>query len=91
MITTLIQLARLAYLLVWLFLLINLLFPYPKPAQVIANIALITLAVLHGLQSIMLRLTLTPEEKKQNKLNLIRLFLFGAVEILYLNNIKNKR
>ncbi|SCB81059.1 DUF1145 domain-containing protein [Gilliamella intestini] len=70
------------YSLMWLFLLFNLICPYPKPANVVAIVGLIAFAVTHGLQAWMLNSTMTKQEKKQDKFKVLRLFLFGVFESL---------
>ncbi|OCG56650.1 MULTISPECIES: DUF1145 domain-containing protein [unclassified Gilliamella] len=73
---------KVLYSFIWLFLLFNLIHPYPKPANVVANVGLIAFAVTHGLQALMLNSTMTNQEKQQDKFKVLRLFLFGIFESL---------
>ena len=80
------------YSLMWLFLLFNLIHPYPKPANVVANIGLIAFTVTHGLQAWMLNSTMTKQEKQQDKFKVLRLFLFGVFESFsWKNSWKDKK
>ncbi|OCG22528.1 DUF1145 domain-containing protein [Gilliamella sp. App4-10] len=79
---------KVLYSLIWLFLVFNLIHPYPRPANVVANIGLIAFAVTHGLQAWILNSTMTNQEKQQNKFKVLRLFLFGIFEAL---NWKDKK
>lgn len=78
----LIYLGKTFYLLVWLFLLINLIHPYPDPADFIAYVALVMFFVLHGLQAWLLNSTLSRQEKQQHRYRVIKIFLFGFIEAL---------
>ncbi|OCG13308.1 hypothetical protein A9G24_07745 [Gilliamella sp. App6-5] len=73
---------KVLYSLIWLFLVFNLIHPYPHPANVVANIGLIAFTVIHGLQAWMLHSTMTNQEKQQDKFKVLRLFLFGVFESL---------
>ncbi|WP_085246745.1 DUF1145 domain-containing protein [Gilliamella mensalis] len=73
---------KVLYALVWLFLVFNLIHPYPRPANVVTNIGLIAFVVTHGLQAWMLHSTMTKQEKQQDKFKVLRLFLFGVFESL---------
>ncbi|OCG21940.1 hypothetical protein A9G22_08455 [Gilliamella sp. App2-1] len=79
---------KVLYSLIWLFLVFNLIHPYPRPANVVANIGLIAFAVTHGLQAWILNSTMTNQEKQQDKFKVLRLFLFGIFEAL---NWKDKK
>lgn len=86
-----ILLGRLLYLSIWLFLIINFFISYPKPINIIINIALTSLTFVHLLQAILLHKILTKQEKHQDKWQVFRLFLFGIFEALRWNKAKNKQ
>lgn len=65
---------------IWCMMLINLFFPFPAPANIFVNGALILFVVSHGLQAWLLNQTLTQKEKKT--IVLWRLFFFGPFEAL---------
>lgn len=73
---------KIVYLLIWLFLLFNLVFPYPKPANVVAYIALASFTIVHGLQAWLLSSTLSSQEKQQDRFKVLRMFIFGVFEVL---------
>ena len=77
-----ILIGKIAYLFIWLFLLFNLVHPYPAPANIIAYVALATFMILHGLQACLLNATLTNHEKKQYPYRILKIFLFGIFEAL---------
>ncbi|MDF7669987.1 DUF1145 domain-containing protein [Orbaceae bacterium ESL0721] len=67
---------------IWLFLLFNLIHPFPRPANIVANIALIAFVIMHGLQAWLLSSTMTKQEKTKDRFKVLRLFLFGIFETL---------
>ncbi|OCG07670.1 hypothetical protein A9G13_05490 [Gilliamella sp. wkB178] len=79
---------KILYSFIWLFLLFNLIHPYPRPANIVANIGLIAFVVMHGLQAWILHSTMTNQEKQQDKFKVLRLFLFGVFESLSWKNRK---
>ncbi|MDF7667884.1 DUF1145 domain-containing protein [Orbaceae bacterium ESL0727] len=83
-------LGKTLYTIMWLFLLVNLIHPYPKPANIVTNIALIALIMVHGLQAWFLSSTMTKQEKRQDRFKVLRLFLFGLFETLSWKNKDNK-
>jgi Predicted membrane protein len=79
---------KVLYSFIWLFLLFNLIHPYPRPANIVANIGLIVFVIIHGLQACILHSTMTSQEKEQDKFKVLRLFLFGVFESLSWKNRK---
>ncbi|XKM13294.1 DUF1145 domain-containing protein [Orbaceae bacterium ac157xtp] len=82
-------LGKTLYLIIWGFLLLNLILIYPHPANIIAYIALATITLIHGLQAFLLSSTLSTQEKQQDRFKVLRLFIFGVFEALSWKN-KNK-
>ncbi|WP_392560883.1 DUF1145 domain-containing protein [Orbus sturtevantii] len=78
------------YLFIWCFLLFNLIYPYPKPANLIAYLALATFVIVHGLQTWLLSSTLSSQEKSRDRFKVLRVFIFGAFEALSWKQKKNK-
>lgn len=85
-----ILIGKLFYLFIWLFLLFNLIHPYPRPANIVLNIGLIAFVIMHGLQAGILHSTMTNQEKSEDRFKVLRLFLFGVFEVLSWKN-KNKK
>lgn len=85
-----IMIGKAIYLCIWLFLLFNLIYPFPSPANVVANIALATFTLIHGLQAWLLNSTLSTQEKRQDKFKVLRMFLFGVFEVLSWKQKKDK-
>lgn len=85
-----ILIGKLFYLFIWLFLLFNLIYPYPRPANIVVNIGLAAFVIMHGLQAVILQSTMTNQEKEEDKFKALRLFLFGVFEALSWKN-KNKK
>ncbi|TKI07162.1 DUF1145 family protein [Martelella alba] len=77
-----INIGRLFMLLVWGFLLLNVVRPSPKPLKYFLDVALIFMAVMHLLQLFLLKATLTRDEPKFSVIFQIRMFLFGVFEML---------
>lgn len=77
-----ILLGKMLYSFIWLFLFFNLIFPFPNPANIVANIGLIAFVLMHGLQAWFLHSTMTKQEKREDKFKVLRLFLFGVFESL---------
>ncbi len=46
----LINLGRLLMLFVWAFLILNLVQPFPRPLNIFVNVALVFMALMHGMQ-----------------------------------------
>lgn len=70
------------YLGMWVFFIINLIFPYPRPANILCNIALCAMILLHGLQAFLFASTRTEQEKLQDKWAVLRFFIFGVFEVM---------
>ncbi|WP_413736213.1 DUF1145 family protein [Sodalis sp. RH21] len=77
-----INLGRLLMLMIWGFLVFNLVQPFPKPLKYFLDIAMIFMAVMHGLQLILLKATLTRDEPKLSAAFQGKVFLFGVFEML---------
>lgn len=75
-------LGKAAYLCIWIFLIANLIYPYPKPANILCNIALCAMILLHGMQALLFASTRTQQEKEKDKFAVFRLFIFGVFEVL---------
>lgn len=73
---------KIFYSIVWLFLFVNLIHPYPTPANVVAYVGLLIFALTHGLQAWILYSTMTNQEKREDKFKPLRLFIFGFFESL---------
>lgn len=86
-----ILLGRIIYLAIWGFLLFNLVHPYKAPANIVGNIALATLILVHGLQAWVLNSTLTSQEKAQDRFKVLRFFIFGVVESISWKEKSRKR
>ncbi|QIQ21481.1 DUF1145 domain-containing protein [Zophobihabitans entericus] len=86
-----ILLGRIVYAIIWGFLLFNLVFPYPSPARLVANVALAALVVTHGLQAWLLNASLTQQEKEKDRFIVWRIFFFGVFEALSWKKTKNKQ
>lgn len=74
-------LGKIGYLIIWLFFIVNLFFPYPKPANILCNIALCAMILLHGLQAFLFAATRTQQEKEADKFAVLRFFIFGVFEV----------
>lgn len=77
-----INLGRLLMLGVWSVILANLLHTFPRPLNIFINVALVFMVLMHGLQLIMLKSTLAPEQRKLGFWLELRIFLFGVFELL---------
>ncbi|WP_410016695.1 DUF1145 family protein [Sodalis sp. C49] len=77
-----INLGRLLMLLIWGFLVFNLIHPFPRPLKYFLDIAMIFMVIMHGLQLTLLKATLTRDEPKLSRLFQARMFLFGVFEML---------
>lgn len=83
-----ILLGKSIYSFIWLFLLFNLVHPFPKPANIVAYVGLAAFVITHGLQAWLLQSTMTNQEKQQDKFRTLRLFIFGVFETLSWKNKK---
>ncbi|ESH51560.1 hypothetical protein SEEC0006_19526 [Salmonella enterica subsp. enterica serovar Choleraesuis str. 0006] len=52
----LINLGRLLMLFVWAFLILNLVHPFPRPLNIFVNVALVFMALMHGMQLALLKI-----------------------------------
>lgn len=78
----LINLGRILMLLVWVFLLSNLIHPAPKPLKYFIDVALIFMVIMHGLQLVLLKQTQPKDQPKLNGYSQVKLFIFGVFELL---------
>ncbi|MBT9432194.1 DUF1145 family protein [Candidatus Sodalis endolongispinus] len=78
----LINLGRLLMLMIWGFLLFNLIQPFPKPLKYFLDIVLFFMVVMHALQLTLLKATLTKDEAKPRAAFQERVFLFGVFEMV---------
>ncbi|WP_041867313.1 DUF1145 family protein [Sodalis glossinidius] len=78
----LINLGRLLMLVVWSFLLFNLIQPFPKPLKYFLDIGLFFMVVMHALQLTLQKATLTKDEAKPGAAFQTRVFLFGVFEMV---------
>jgi putative membrane protein len=93
----LINIGRLLMLCIWGFLLANLVHPFPKPLNIFLNVAMIFMALMHGLQLTLLKSTQPKEGPALSRAQQFRIFLFGVFELLAwqkkqpaLKNLKKK-
>lgn len=77
-----INFGRLLMLVIWGFLLYNVVQPFPRPLNFFLIFALVFMAAMHGLQLILLKATLTRDEPKLSAAFQARMFLFGVFEML---------
>lgn len=85
-----ILIGRIIYIVIWLFLLFNLISPYLFPANIVCYIALGAMVLVHGLQAWLLNSTLTNQEKEQDKYRTLRFFIFGMFEAMSWKQKSNK-
>ncbi|CAK9886607.1 MAG: hypothetical protein XXXJIFNMEKO3_03052 [Candidatus Erwinia impunctatus] len=78
----LINLGKLMMLLVWAFLLFNLIHPYPKPLNCFVNVALFFMAFMHGLQVTLMRATQPKDAPPLSRMTQLKVFIFGVFELL---------
>lgn len=78
----LINAGRAIILLVWGFLLVNLLKPFPVPVNYFLYFSLGFMVFMHSLKLLMLKSTLMLGEQKLTALEQLRIFLFGVFELL---------
>ncbi|EBW5577955.1 DUF1145 family protein [Salmonella enterica subsp. enterica serovar Teddington] len=88
----LINLGRLLMLFVWAFLILNLVHPFPHPLNIFVNVALVFMALMHGMQLALLKSTIPKEGPQMTTGEKIRIFLFGVFELLvWQKKFKNKK
>ncbi|WP_312689926.1 DUF1145 family protein [Kosakonia sp.] len=78
----LINLGRLMMLCIWVFLLWNLIQPFPRPLNIFVNVALVFTVFMHALQATMLKTALPKEGPQMTRAEQARIFLFGVFELL---------
>lgn len=74
----LINLGRLLMLFVWAFLILNLVHPFPRPLNIFVNVALVFMALMHGMQLALLKSTIPKAGPQMTTGEKIRIFLFGV-------------
>ncbi len=67
---------------VWLFLLWNVLNPFPKPLRYFLDIVLFFMIIMHGLQLRMINIAPFRSETPLKWQDKLRVFLFGVFELL---------
>ncbi|XBS69635.1 DUF1145 family protein [Acerihabitans sp. KWT182] len=77
-----INLGRLLMLLVWCFLIFNVVQPFPRPLKYFFDVALIFMVLMHLLQLLLLKVSITKSEPKFTLAFQVRMFLFGVFEML---------
>lgn len=78
----LINLGRLLMLFVWGFLILNLVHPFPRPLNIFVNVALVFMALMHGMQLAMLKTSIPKDAPPLSGAQQARIFLFGVFELL---------
>lgn len=86
----LINLGRLLMLFVWAFLILNLVHPFPRPLNIFVNVALVFMALMHGMQLALLKSTIPKEGPQMTTGEKIRIFLFGVFELLVWRSLRTK-
>jgi len=77
-----INFGRFCMLIIWGFLLYNLIHPFHRPLNFFFDFALFFMVAMHGLQLILLKATLTRNEPKLSRAFQARMFFFGVFEML---------
>ena len=78
----LINLGRLVMLIIWGFLLVNLIKPFPVPGNYFLYVGLGFMVVMHGLKLMMLKTMNIPGQPKLTAAEQWRIFIFGVVELI---------
>ena len=73
---------RILMVFVWLFLLMNIVHPAPKPLKYFIDVALFFMVVMHGLQLVLLRATQTKDAPARSGFTPLKIFFFGVFELL---------
>lgn len=71
-------------LLVWAFLISNIIYPAPKPLKYFIDIALIFMILMHGLQLVLMKYTQPKGSAPLKGMTQLNLFIFGVFELLAL-------
>ncbi|TGD32189.1 hypothetical protein C9F07_35130 [Salmonella enterica subsp. enterica serovar Poona] len=88
----LINLGRLLMLFVWAFLILNLVQPFPRPLNIFVNVALVFMALMHGMQLALLKSTIPKEGAQMRTGENFRIFRVGVVErLVWQKKFKNKK
>lgn len=87
----LINIGRLLMLGIWLFLVYNLIVPFPKPLKYFLDLSFGFMVIMHGLKLLMLKATILPGQPKLTKLEQLRIFLFGVFELIAWQRKQNQR
>lgn len=78
----LINSGRLLMLCVWAFLLLNIFHPFPRPLNIFVNVALIFMAIMHGMQLALLKSTQPKDGPPLSRVQQLKIFIFGVFELL---------
>lgn len=78
----LIATGKVIMLLVWAFLLSNLVHPAPKPVKYFIDIALVFMVIMHGLQLVLMKNTQPKDAAPLSGFAQLKLFIFGVFELL---------
>ncbi|MCC3704694.1 DUF1145 family protein [Rouxiella badensis] len=78
----LINLGRLLMLCIWIFLLSNIVHPFPKPMRYFLDVAMVFMFFMHGIQVMLLKATQAKDQPKIGGWLELRIFLFGVFELL---------
>lgn len=73
---------RLLMVCVWAILLLNLVAPFPAPLNWFVIIAFIFMIIMHGLQLLLLRTSLSNSRPRLSRLTQLKIFFFGVFELL---------
>lgn len=77
-----INLGRLMMVVIWAFLLFNLVKPFPVPGNYFLYVGLAFMTVMHGLKMMMLKAMVLPGQPKPTAAELWRIFIFGVFELM---------
>ncbi|OON39396.1 hypothetical protein BTJ39_14035 [Izhakiella australiensis] len=77
-----INIGRLLMVCVWLFLLWNLVDPFPKPLRYFVHVALFFMIIMHGLQLTLMKATQPKNAAPLSGKVQLKMFIFGVFELL---------
>lgn len=78
----LINLGRLLMAIIWCFLLLNLVRPFPAPGNYFLYVGLAFMVLMHGLKLLMLKAMVLPGQAKPTAAQQWRIFIFGVFELI---------
>lgn len=76
------NLGRLLMLCLWAVMLSNVFHPFPRPTNVLMNIALIFTLFMHGLQLLLMHLSLAGQQGRLAWSTKVKIFVFGSMALL---------